>query len=105
VAVNGPEPTFLTDAVLVTVFFPLVLTVMGPDGGTGALGSDGGRPPRITAGPYWARAPSLSAEVIAVLEPPPGSVTDGLALATSPGGAVCPHPRTVAGPPNRLTFV
>jgi hypothetical protein len=86
-AVNGPGPTLLTDAVLVTERLPLVLTRSWPHGGLGALGSAGARPPKRTAGPYWASAPATTATT-AVVEPPGGSVTDGLALALVPGGIV-----------------
>jgi hypothetical protein len=102
-AVNGPAATFFTDAELVTDRFPLVLTLIAPDGGIGP--SVGGRPPKRIAGPYSAIAPSLSVAVIAVDEPPGGRVTDGLAVPSSPGGAVWPHPRRDDGLPKRLTSV
>src|SRR3954447_17226107 len=104
-AVKGPGPTFFTDAVLVTDSLPLVLTLISPDGGSGASGEAGGLPPKMTAGPYWAMAPSESTLVTPAVEPPAGRVTDGLALFLSPGGILCPNPRTDAGPPNRPTSV
>src|SRR4051812_41625961 len=79
-ALKGPGPTFFTDAVLVTERLPLVLTRSSPDGGSGASGEAGGLPPKMTAGPYWAMAPSASTLVTATVEPPAGRVTDGLAL-------------------------
>jgi len=85
-AVNGPGPTFFTDAELVTDLLPLVLTLSGPEGGSGAPGSVGCRPPRMTAGPYRARTPLSSVAVSATAEPPGGSSTAGLALVASPGG-------------------
>jgi hypothetical protein len=104
-AVNGPAPTFFTDAELVTDRFPFVVARMAPEGGMGPLAFAGGRPPKTTAGPYAARAPLLSVAVTAVEEPPGGRVTDGLAVPPSPGGVVCPAPSRADGPPNRLTSV
>jgi hypothetical protein len=105
VAVKGPAPTFLTEAELVTDRLPLVLTVMAPDGPRGAFGSLGGLPPKTTAGPYWARAPSSSVALTALDDPPAGKVTEGLELPGKPAPGFWPHPRTCGGPPNRPIFV
>jgi hypothetical protein len=104
-AVNGPGPTFFTEAELVADRLPFVLTRSSPLGGRGAFGSFGGRPPKMTAGPYWAMAPPLAVATTAVDDPPCGKLTDGLALPLLAGGMLWPHPCTVAGPPKRLTSV
>ena len=93
---------------------PLQPTVMGPDGGAAGWLS-GQMPPKMTAGPYEALAPSGSDWET---DPPAGGrVTEGLdeaaalAAGTQPGGTlvavqICwPNPRSIDGPPKRLTSV
>jgi hypothetical protein len=89
---------------------PWVLTSWGPDGGEGAvwLGSFaalGYWPLKISAGPYWAMAPSGSDPVTAEDDPPVGSVTCGDHDVLVGSVLDCPHPSTPGGPPNRPTFV
>jgi hypothetical protein len=62
---------------------PCVLTLIGPEAGDAAgqlVSSQGHSPPKITAGPYTALAPSLSVAVTAELDPLLGSVTEGAKL-------------------------
>src|SRR4051794_41567107 len=102
-AVKGPGPTFFTDAVLVTDSLPLVVTLISPEGGSGASGEAGGLPPKMTAGPDWAMAPSASTLVTPAVEPPAGGGTHGLALFFFSRGGFFPDPRTSGGPPQKLT--
>ena len=81
---------------------PTVLAVSGPDGGADAT-PEGQMPPKKTAGPNWPFAPSGSVWVIAVAEPPTGSVTDGLKLG-SVEATPEPHPARFWGPPPRPTL-
>ncbi|HEX8771786.1 MAG TPA: hypothetical protein VF711_13545 [Acidimicrobiales bacterium] len=70
---------------------PWVLTLIGPDGGADcAFG--GQRPPKMTAGPYRAAAPSASLAAMAVAEPDPsaGSATAGLRVDALAGALAVP---------------
>jgi hypothetical protein len=93
---------------------PVQSTLMGPEGGADGAAS-GHRPPKITAGPYWAEAPFGS--VWLTVPPVGGRTTDGLEAAsalpagTQPVGVLgdvqttWPNPRSIEGPPKRLTSV
>lgn len=88
---------------------PWVLTVIGPDGGA-AKTCSGQMPPKITAGPYRAAAPSGSVAVIGVAEPDGGNETEGLSVLAVAGALpwrlICgSQPSLDWGPPKRPTLV
>jgi hypothetical protein len=96
VAENGPWPTSLAEEELVTDV---------PSPNAPWVFADIEFDAKMTAGPYWAAAPSTS---VTVSSPPAGgSVAEGLhaAVVVSSQPVVEAGPRTSEGPPKRLTLV